>query len=77
MDESVGIASGILLAALHHAGLVTMTHNPGPMDFLNELLDRPLNEAPVLVIPVGYPAEDAEVPDLKRKASWEIMKLFE
>ncbi len=65
--ESVGIASGFLLSALHHAGLVTLTHTPNPMGFLNTVLDRPRNERPVMLIVVGYPAADAVVPDLQRK----------
>lgn len=60
--ESVGLASGLLLAAAHHAGLATLTHTPSPMSFLLEVLDRPSNERPFLLIPVGYPAEDCTVP---------------
>ncbi|MEZ6015241.1 MAG: nitroreductase family protein [Planctomycetota bacterium] len=66
-QESVGIASGFLLAALHHAGLATLTHTPSPMGFLAELLGRPKNEKAFLLIPVGYPAEACEVPRLTRK----------
>lgn len=77
VNESVGIASGILIAALHHAGMATLTHTPNPMKFLNDLLDRPRNETPILLMPVGYPAQDAKVPNLKRKKSWEIMHLYE
>ena len=62
VNESVGIATGFLLAALHHAGLVALTHTPNPMKFLNELLDRPSSEKPVMILPVGYPAENATVP---------------
>lgn len=65
--ESVGIAVGFLLAALQQAGLCALTHSPSPMGFLRELLDRPENERPFLLIPVGYPADGAEVPDLERK----------
>jgi nitroreductase len=65
--ESVGIAVGFLLAALTHAGLSTLTHTPSPMGFLREILARPENERPYVVIPVGYPAADATVPDLARK----------
>ena len=65
--ESVGIATGFLLASLHAAGLATLTHSPSPMGFLSRILDRPENERPFILIPVGYPAEDAEVPDLERK----------
>ncbi len=66
-QESVGIATGILVCALHHAGLATLTHTPSPMGFLNELLGRPANERPFLLLVVGYPAEGATVPDLERK----------
>jgi len=62
--ESVGIATGLLLASLHAAGLATLTHSPSPMRFLKEILERPDNERPFVLIPVGYPAEDAEVPDI-------------
>lgn len=65
--ESVGIAVGFLLAALHNAGLACLTHAPSPMGFLREILDRPENERPFLIIPVGYPAAGAEVPVLERK----------
>jgi iodotyrosine deiodinase len=66
-QESVGIAVGFLLAALHHAGLATLTHTPSPMGFLSEVLGRPVNEKPYLLIPVGYPAPGCRVPDLVRK----------
>jgi iodotyrosine deiodinase len=66
--ESVGIACGLFIAALHQMGLATLTHTPSPMAFLSRLLDRPVNEKPFILFPVGYPAPDAEVPDLKRKA---------
>ena len=65
--ESVGIAVGFLLASLHAAGLGTLTHSPSPMGFLSRILERPENERPFILIPVGYPADDAEVPDLERK----------
>ena len=65
--ESVGIAVGFLLCALHWAGLATLTHTPSPMGFLSAILGRPQNEKPYLVIPVGYPAPDARVPDIERK----------
>ncbi|WP_419935721.1 nitroreductase family protein [Candidatus Palauibacter sp.] len=68
VTESVGIATGILITALHHAGLATLTHTPSPMGFLNEILDRPPNERPFLLLVVGYPAADALVPDITRKA---------
>ena len=74
-QESVGIAVGMLLAALHNAGLATLTHTPSPMKFLQEILGRPKNEVPFVLIPVGYPAEDAKVPDLTRKPLNEIMEL--
>ena len=67
VTESVGIATGLLIAALHHAGLVSLTHTPSPMGFLNEILDRPARERPFLLLVVGYPAADAQVPDITRK----------
>lgn len=67
VTESLGIATGMLITALHHAGLVTLTHTPSPMGFLNQLLDRPKNERPFLLLVVGYPAKGAMVPDLQRK----------
>ncbi len=75
-QESVGIAVGMLLAALHNAGLATLTHTPSPMRFLQEILGRPKNEVPFVLIPVGYPTEDAKVPDLKRKSLEEIMTII-
>lgn len=72
-EESVGIAVGLLLAAAHHAGLVTLTHTPSPMGFLKQVLARPEHERPFVVIPVGYPADDCVVPDLHRKRLSEIM----
>jgi iodotyrosine deiodinase len=74
-QESVGIAVGLLLAALHNAGLATLTHTPSPMKFLQEILGRPRNEVPFVLIPVGYPADDAKVPDISRKELGEIMKI--
>ena len=65
--ESTGLATGILITALHHAGLATLTHTPSPMKFLNEILGRPKNERPFLLLVAGYPADDAEVPDIERK----------
>ncbi|MNF07561.1 hypothetical protein D3C80_2077640 [compost metagenome] len=62
INESVGIATGILIAALHHAGLATLTHTPAPMNFLNEICGRPDSEKPFLILVVGYPAPDATVP---------------
>lgn len=64
--ESVGIASGLLIAALHRAGLATLTHTPSPMGFLNDLLERPKNEMPYLLLVVGHPAPDCRVPDIQR-----------
>jgi iodotyrosine deiodinase len=75
-QESVGIAVGMLLAALHNAGLATLTHTPSPMKFLQEILRRPKNEIPFVLIPVGYPAEDAKVPDIKRKPLREIIEVI-
>lgn len=62
VQESVGIATGVLITALHHAGLATLTHTPNPMGFLNDLLGRPPNERPFLILVTGYPADDARVP---------------
>lgn len=67
VGESVGIATGFLLAALHNAGLATLTHTPSPMRFLSDILERPQNERAYLLLPVGYPAEDCRVPDIARK----------
>ena len=67
VTESVGIACGFLIAAIHNAGLVTLTHTPSPMKFLGEILERPEHERPYLLMPVGYPAEPCEVPDIGRK----------
>ena len=72
VQESVGIATGFLITALHHAGLVTLTHTPSPMGFLNEILKRPPNEKPYLLLVVGYPADDAMVPDISKKPLDEI-----
>lgn len=72
VPESVGIATGFLIAALHHAGLATLTHTPSPMGFLNELLHRPSHERPFLLLVVGYPAEDAKVPEITKKPLDEI-----
>jgi iodotyrosine deiodinase len=71
-QESCGIAAGLFIAAVHSMGLVTLTHTPSPMAFLGELLERPAHEKAMLVMPVGYPAADARVPDLRRKAMEEI-----
>lgn len=72
-QESVGIAVGMLLAALHNSGLATLTHTPSPMKFLQEILNRPKTEVPFVLIPVGLPAKDALVPDIARKPLEEIM----
>jgi nitroreductase len=72
VSESVGIATGFLVAAAHLAGLVSLTHTPSPMSFLNRLLDRPRNEAPFLILVLGYPADEARVPRLGKKALGEI-----
>ena len=71
-QESVGIATGILITAIHHAGLVSLTHTPSPMGFLNKILGRPSHERPFLILVVGYPAERATVPDVTRKSLEEI-----
>ncbi len=76
VQESVGLASGFLLAAIHNAGLVSLTHTPSPMNFLSKLLERPENEKPFLLIPVGYPAADCWVPDLGRKELAEMAKFY-
>ncbi|MDJ0839777.1 MAG: nitroreductase family protein [Acidobacteriota bacterium] len=76
VQESVGIASGMLIAALHNAGLATLTHTPNPMGFLNSILDRPKNESPVLLIPVGFPKQGTRVPDLVRKPLDAVMKIY-
>jgi len=76
-SESVGISVGLLIAAIHNAGLVTLTHTPNPMNFLTKILERPENEVPFVLLPVGYPAEDATVPDLKRKSVEDIMIIRE
>ena len=70
--DSTGIACGLLIAALHHVGLATLTHTPSPMAFLNDILKRPSNERPFLLLVVGYPANDVRVPDIKRKSLSEI-----
>ena len=67
VKESVGIACGLFIAALHHMGLATLTHTPSPMGFLGRVLQRPANERAFILFPVGYPAEDATVPNLRRK----------
>lgn len=74
--ESVGIATGFLLAAIHNAGLVALTHTPSPMNFLSKVLGRPENEKPFLLVPVGYPAENAEVPNLTRKTLEQVAEFY-
>ncbi len=74
VEESVGISAGLFIAAVHHIGLTTLTHTPNPMNFLKELLNRPANETPVLLLPVGYPADDARVPKLSRKPLADIVQ---
>ena len=76
VSESVGIATGMLLTAIHNAGLVGLTHTPSPMNFLAKVLRRPANERAFLLIPVGYPAEDTTVPNIKRKELDEIISYF-
>jgi nitroreductase len=72
VTESVGIATGMLITAIHHAGLASLTHTPSPMAFLNKILDRPTNERPFLVLVVGYPAKKTMVPDISKKSLEEI-----
>ncbi|HHG86124.1 MAG TPA: nitroreductase family protein [Bacteroidetes bacterium] len=76
VNESVGLACGFFLTAVHQAGLVSLTHTPSPMDFLSKILGRPANERPFLLMPVGYPAEKVEVPDLMRKDLSAIMQVY-
>ena len=73
VQESVGIAAGMLLAALHWSGLAALTHTPSPMGFLSRILERPANERPYLLIPVGYTAPDAQAPDIPKKSLEEVM----
>jgi iodotyrosine deiodinase len=77
VNESVGLASGFLLMAVHNAGLVALTHTPSPMNFIAKALDRPENERPFLLIPVGHPAEDAKVPSLERKSKNQVIDYYE
>lgn len=72
VPESVSIATGFLIAALHHAGLATLTHTPSPMGFLNELLERPDNEKPYILLVVGYPKDDCMIPNIRKKALSDI-----
>jgi iodotyrosine deiodinase len=73
VNESVGLACGLLLTAIHELGLVALTHTPSPMDFLTKLLNRPSNERPFLLIPVGFPTDEATVPDIKRKTKDDVI----
>ncbi len=75
--ESVGVACGLFLAAIHQMGLVTLTHTPSPMGFLNTVLGRPKNERPFVLLPIGYPADDCQVPDLSRKSLAEVASFVE
>ncbi len=77
IHESAGIACGMLIAALHNAGLATLTHTPSPMQFLNELCGRPKSEKPMMILVAGYPADDVEVPDIGRKSLDEIANWIE
>lgn len=77
VPESVGIATGVLITALHHAGLATLTHTPSPMKFLNRILGRPEREKPTMILVVGYPAAGARVPDISRKSLEEIASFLE
>lgn len=76
VTESVGLACGFLLAAIHNAGLVALTHTPSPMNFLGKILNRPENEKPFLLIPIGYPTTECWVPDLKRKNLDEVAVFY-
>ena len=75
--ESVGLATGFLIAALHNVGLASLTHTPSPMKFLNRILERPSNEKPFLLLVAGYPSEDATVPDITRKTTGDILNFRE
>ncbi|PCJ24703.1 MAG: nitroreductase family protein [Flavobacteriales bacterium] len=77
VNESVGIATGMLIAAIHNAGLVTLTHTPSPMNFLAKILNRPENERAYLLLPVGYPKKGTEVPDIQRKKLTEVLDYYE
>ncbi|GAB4235390.1 MAG: nitroreductase family protein [Ekhidna sp.] len=77
VNESVGIACGMIISAIHKAGLVTLTHTPSPMNFLTEILERPTNERPYLLLPIGYPKDEVFVPDLKRKSLEEVAVFYE
>jgi nitroreductase len=76
VSESVGLAAGFLLMAIHHAGLIALTHTPSPMNFISKALNRPENERPFLLIPVGKPSDSMMVPDLKRKTKSDIIEYY-
>lgn len=76
VHESVGIACGFLISAIHQAGLITLTHTPSPMQFLQRILKRPENERPFLLLPVGYPADGAMVPNLRKKTTEEYLEWY-
>jgi len=76
VNESVGIATGLLVSSIHYAGLASLTHTPSPMKFLNQILDRPESERPFLLLIVGFPSNDARVPDLRRKSLSEIATYY-
>jgi len=76
VQESVGIATGLLITAIHYAGLCTLTHTPSPLDFLGPILNRPANEKPFLLLPVGYPQENTLVPDIHRKTFSQISMFY-
>ena len=77
VNESVGIACGFLITAIHNAGLVTLTHTPSPMNFLGKLLDRPRNERAYILFPIGYPEDEIYVPDIHRKPLEEVSRFYE
>lgn len=77
VNESVGIACGMLITAIHNAGLVTLTHTPSPMNFLEDILERPSNERAFLLLPIGYPKSPAYVPDIRRKGLEEVVEFYE
>ena len=76
VNESVGIATGLLVSAIHYSGLASLTHTPSPMKFLNQILERPDSERPFLLLVVGYPEAGARVPDIRRKSLNEITTFF-
>ncbi len=76
VNESVGIAAGFLISAIHQVGLVTLTHTPSPMNFLQKILQRPENERPFLLLPIGFPAQEVQVPNILRKNIDEIRKMY-